>query len=142
MTNDVVDTKAERPYDRWHAEITAAEKELKKFHERGRMVVKKFLDERAAENSAAKWFGVFKANVDILEAALYAQPPKPAVSRSFKDYEDEPARVAALMLQRAITPDADDPMDSFDSTMRHCVQDRLVGPVHGVAAAGDRHRGD
>ena len=61
-----------------------------------------------------------------MEAALYAQPPKPAVTRSFKDYEDEPARVAALMLQRAITPDADDPMDSFDSTMRHCVQDRLV----------------
>ncbi len=126
MANDIVDTKAEKPYDRWNAEITAAEKELKKFHERGRLVVKKLLDERAAENSAAKWFNVYKANVDILEAALYAQPPKPAVTRSFKDYEDEPARVAALILQRAITPDADDPMDSFDSTMRHCVQDRLV----------------
>ena len=98
MTNELVDTKAETPYARWHAEITAAEKELKKYHERGRLVVKKFLDERAAENSSAKWFNVFSANVNILEAALYAQPPKPAVTRRFKDYDDEVARVAALML--------------------------------------------
>ena len=114
------------PYEKWTREIEASEKNLVKFHERGRRTVRKFIDERSATQSGAKWFNVFYANTVILESALYAQLPKPAVSRKFKDYQDDTARVAGLMLQRSITQDLDDPRDTFDSTMRQCVQDRLV----------------
>lgn len=119
-------TKEMTPIERWKAEIDQAEKGTKKFHQRGRKVTKKYLDERDAASSGDKWFNIFFANAQILESALYAQIPKPSVSRRFKDYDDEVARVAGLILQRSITQDLDDPRDTFDSTMRHCVQDRLV----------------
>ena len=112
--------------ERWEAEIEAAEKELKKFHERGEMTNKRFIDERDLMQAGMKWFNIFYANTNILESALYAQLPKPVVSRKYLDYNDDVGRVAALILQRAITEDLDDPEDQLDSTIRHCVQDRLV----------------
>jgi hypothetical protein len=114
------------PYEKWSREIVAAEKNLVKFHERGRRTVRKFIDERSATQQNAKWFNVFYANTNILESALYAQLPKPSVTRRFKDYKDDTARVAGLILQRSITQDLDDPRDTFDATMKQCVQDRLV----------------
>lgn len=114
------------PKERWVDEINMAELELKKFHERARRVTRKFLDERDMLESENKWFNVFYTNTNIMESALYAQLPKPMVSRRFKDYDDDVARVAALIIERSITQDLDDPRDTFDSTLRACVQDRLI----------------
>lgn len=120
------------PVERWAAEVEAAEKELKKAWERGEMANKRFLDDRDVITADRKWFNIFYANTNILESALYAQLPKPTVSRKYVDYNDDVARVAATILQRAITEDLDDPEDTTDAVMRHCVQDRLVP---GCAAA-------
>jgi hypothetical protein len=122
----VESVKALSPKERWTDEISMAELELKKFHERARKVVRRFLDERDLQQADNKWFNVFYANTNILESALYAQLPKPSVSRRFKDYQDDVARVAALIIERSITQDLDDPRDTFDSTVRSCVQDRLI----------------
>ncbi len=130
--NSLESVKTLTPIQRWKEEIDMAEQELKKFHERGRRVNKRFLDERDMMDSGNKWFNVFYTNTNILESALYAQLPKPAVSRRFKDYKDDVARVAALIIERSITQDLDDPRDTFDSTMRAAVQDRLIP---GAAAA-------
>lgn len=110
----------------WATEIEAAEKEFKKFHERGHFVNKRFIDERGLMDASRKWFNIFFANTQILESALYAQLPKPVVSRKYQDFNDDVARVAAMILQRCVTQDLDDPNDNFDAVMRHCVQDRLV----------------
>lgn len=118
--------KTATPYQKWMAEITAAEKNLKKSHERAKNIVRRYLDERDVLTKDNKWFNIFYANTSILESALYSQIPKPIVSRRYKDYQDQVARVAALIVERNITQDLDDPDDTFDSTMRHCVQDRLV----------------
>lgn len=123
--NQVVNERM-TPHQRWQAEIDAAKEAIKKFHERGRRVTRKFIDERGAQEANARWFNIFYANVNILESALYAKLPSPSVTRRFKDYQDDVARVAALMIQRTITQDLDDPRDTFDATMRQCVQDRLV----------------
>ena len=112
--------------ERWSDEIVAAEKELDKFHKRADSVTRRFLDERETMNSDQKWFNIFYANTNILESALYSQLPKPSVTRRFKDYDDDQARVAGVILQRCITQDLDDPRDTFDATLRACVQDRLV----------------
>lgn len=120
------------PYERWEEEIKQAELELKEFHNRGRKVNRRFLDERDMLDAQNKWFNIYYANTNIMESALYAQLPKPAVTRRFKDYEDDTARVAALIIERSITQDLDDPRDTFDSTMRSAVQDRLIP---GLAAA-------
>lgn len=122
----IVDPDELSPASRWEREIIAAEKELEKFHARARRVTRKFLDERDSIEADSKWFNIFYANTNILESALYAQLPKPAVSRKYLDYNDDVARVAALIIQRCITQDLDDPNDNFDAVMRHCVQDRLV----------------
>lgn len=114
------------PQQMWVAEIAAAEKECKKFHERGSNVNKRYIDERDVLSATNKWFNIFYANTNILTAALYAQIPKPMVGRRFKDFDDEVGRVAGMILQRCITQDLDDPRDTFDSTMKQCVQDRLV----------------
>lgn len=118
--------KAETTQERWKNEIDQAEKELEQFHKRAEVVNKRFLDERDAITQNHKWFNIFYANTNILESALYSQIPKPTVARRFKDYEDEVARVAGIILQRNITQDLDDPNDTFDAMMRHAVQDRLV----------------
>jgi len=122
----MIDKEEQTPHQKWEKEIDYAERELKKFHKRAQTTTKRFLDERDTANSDAKWFNIFYANTQILESALYSRLPKPDVSRRFKDYDDDVGRVAATILQRSITQDLDDPRDTFDYTMRHAVQDRLV----------------
>lgn len=117
---------AETPHEKWQREITQAIEDKKKFHERGVRVTRKYLDERGAAETPNRWFNVFYANTNILKASLYARLPSPQVSRQFQDYSDEIARVAALIVQRAITQDLDDPRDTFNSMMHCTVQDRLV----------------
>lgn len=114
------------PQQTWVAEIDAANKALDRFHKRADMALRRFVDERDTLNAHSKFFNLFASNVDIMTAALYAQLPKPDVSRRFKDFDDQVGRVAGIILQRCITQDFDDPKDQFNSTMQHCVQDRLV----------------
>lgn len=123
---DVTNKDEMSPFKRWQTELDYSHKELKKFHDRGRRVVRRYLDDRDAVNANDKWFNLFHANTKILRAALYAQLPQPTVKRKYLDYTDQVARVAANILQRVITPDADDPRDLFDATMRGVVFDRLV----------------
>ena len=114
-------------YLRWREEITKAEKELEKFHDRGQRVVKRYLDDRDdSYASGMRKFNIFTANVGILQSVLYAQIPKVRVSRRFNQYGDEPARLAAYMLQNALMQDMEERESDFDQTMREAVEDRLV----------------
>lgn len=126
QASPIKDPKDLTPYRRWLVEIAYAEAELQKFHERGKGVVRRYLDERDAIDQMQKWFNLFHANTDILKSALYAQLPKPVVSRRFKDYQDDVARVAGTILERSLARDLDDPRDTFDGVMRHSVEDRLL----------------
>ena len=111
---------------RWADEITAAEKEMEKFYEQARRVVKRYIDERDAVQASNKWFNIFNANVGILEASLYAQIPKVSVARRFNDMDDDIARVASTILERSIMQDMHEPDCDFDQVMRQAVSDRLV----------------
>lgn len=113
-------------YDRWKAEITMAEKELDKFHRQGRNTDRRFRDERDAADQADRKFNIFSANVGIMESVLYSNIPKVTVTRRFGQAMDDPARVAALMLQNTIMQDIDEPECDFGQVMRESVQDRLV----------------
>jgi|KBSMisStaDraftv2_1062788.scaffolds.fasta_scaffold08903_4 hypothetical protein len=122
----IVDPEKLTSIELWKTEIAYAEQETKKFHERARKVVRRFVDERDAMDSGQKWFNLFYANTKIMRAALYSQIPKPEVKRKFTDYKDDLGRVASSILQRAIMPDGDDPRDLFDAVLRHVSTDRLV----------------
>ena len=111
---------------RWQSEIIAAEKELEKWHGSGNRVVKRFLDDRDAVETSQKWFNIFNTNVGIMEASLYANIPTVDVSRKFAQMDDDVARVAGLILQRAIQQDMAEPECDFDQVMRNAVSDRLI----------------
>ena len=112
--------------DRWQSEIDYAEKELEKYHKQAHRVIRRYIDERDATETAAKWFNIFNTNVGIMEASLYANIPTADVSRKFLDMNDDVGRVASNILQRCIQQDMSTPDCDFDQMMRHCVADRLV----------------
>ena len=71
-------------------------------------------------------FNIFTTNVEIMKSSLYAKIPKVTVARRFGQANDDPARVASMMLQNAIMQDIDEPECNFDQVMRDAIEDRLV----------------
>jgi hypothetical protein len=120
------DSTPEGRYGRWNDEITMAEKEFDNFRKQGRTTVRRYKDKRDAVDGSERKFNIFTANVGILQASLYAKIPKVSVSRRFGQSNDDPARVASMMLQNAIMQDIDEPECDFDQVMRDAVEDRLV----------------
>lgn len=112
--------------ERWRSEITAAEKEMQPFMDSARKVQKRYIDNRDTIQASSKWINLFNATVGIMEASLYANIPKPDVTRKFRDSKDDIARTAGMIIERAMTQDMQDPDCDFDQVMRHCVSDRLV----------------
>ena len=120
------DKNPDTKYRRWRDEISKAEKELRSFHDSGQKVVKRFLDERDGAEGATRKFNIFTTNVGIMQSSLYANIPKVSISRRFDQFMDEPARVAAMLLQNAVMQDMEDNDCNFDQVMREAVEDRLV----------------
>ena len=116
----------EEKYKRWKDEICQAEKELEEWHESGRKVNRRYLDEREALDAGNRKFNIFTANVGILQSALYSKIPEVDVDRRFKDPEDDIARVASNIMQRAITQDLNVPDCLFSQVMTECIEERLV----------------
>lgn len=120
------DKDEDTKYRRWREEVTMAEKEMTDFHKSGQKVVKRYLDDRDGMEGAERKFNIFTANVGILQSSLYAKIPKVSVTRRFDQFMDEPARVAAMLLQNAVMQDMDEDDCNFDQVMRDAVEDRLV----------------
>ncbi len=113
-------------YRRWRDEVIKAEKQTETFREQGQKVVKRFLDDRDGLEGVERKFNIFSANVGILQSSLYAKIPKVSVERRFGQMNDDPARVAALLLQNCVMQDMEDDDCNFDQVMRDAVEDRLV----------------
>lgn len=109
----------------WENEIQAAEKELEPFIRRGREVSRKFMDKRESVQETFRWFNLFNSNVNLLTSSLYNHLPKPDVNRRFKDSNDQIGRVAALILERALTYEIECTPE-FDEALKGAIQDRLV----------------
>lgn len=111
----------------WGAELKASDQWLEKFINRSLKVEKRYLDERdSATMGAASVLNLFWSNTEVIIAALYARPPKVDVSRTFKDPDDDVARVAANMLERVIENDIHIESESGESSLKDAVLDRLV----------------
>jgi hypothetical protein len=129
---EATNANPEKRYRRWRDEITMAEKEFQSWHERGRQVVRRYLDERDAIEHNERRFNIFWANVGIMQSALYENLPKASVDRRFGQYMDDPARVASMMIQNCLMQDMDEADCEFDQVMRDSVEDRLIP---GIGAA-------
>jgi hypothetical protein len=106
----------------------------RKSHESGSTIETRYEDDRDAmsmndpsvNGSNYRRVNLFYSNVTILKESLYNSLPKPDVSRLHKgDYDNEPARVAALIKERSLTYEVQC-APSFDAAVKAAILDRLV----------------
>ncbi len=110
----------------WDKRISKAEKFLEKSREHGRNVYRRYKDDREDDVIGMKRVNIFYANVNTIKESLFNSLPKPDVSRLHKgDYEDDAARVAALVLQRGLTYEINC-AKSFEAAIKYAILDRLV----------------
>ena len=116
-------------YHRWLAELQAAEKELDKWKRNSRKIVKEYRAERidvsGVDPSMERKYNLFASNVNILQTSLMNQTPQPTVNREFKDPSDDVARVAASILERAISAHNNRNFKTAN-ILKQVVQDMLV----------------
>lgn len=114
----------------WQAQITASKKMLENFHDAGDKVVAEYLDASEAarndEGLEAKKVNMFWANIGILKAALYGNPPKPLASREFQDPDDDVGRVAASIMERLLSTGPNGSGVDMHEAFQHSVEDRLI----------------
>lgn len=110
----------------WTKRLDSAEKFFEKALTHGRNVYKRYEDERDDRTQGVKQANFFYANVNTLKESLYNSLPKPSVSRLHKgDYDNDVARVASLICQRALTYEVKC-AKSFDEAIKAAIFDRLV----------------
>lgn len=99
-----------------------------KFESPGRDVVKRFLANDKAELGSK--YNILWSNVATLKPAIYTKPPKPEVTRRFKD-KNEVARIASTILERCLSYEITQYSD-YDSALSNATLDKLL-PGRGVA---------
>lgn len=111
----------------WCKRLAKAEKYMQEAHAHGRRVYERYQDARGDQLGAAiKRANIFYANVNTLKESLFNSLPKPDVSRVHRgDVDDPVARVAALLMQRALDYEIKSGMD-FKESVRAAILDRLV----------------
>jgi hypothetical protein len=119
---------------RWQMELKTAREALKEFHDIGKEVDKALRDEKR-EGGTNKRLCLFVSDTQTINAMLFGRTPQASVSRKFADADDDPARVAADMLERVLNCDTTKADDTFSQATRNAMLD-WRGPGLGV----QRHR--
>lgn len=118
-------TKAKR----WQVELSASKRWMEKFTRAARRCeqayIGKFDDDRMAREIGGK-VNLFWSNVQVILSAIYGKLPKAEVDRKFKDFDDDVARVAGIIMQRILNGDIERDWDDTNAAMRDAVQDRFV----------------
>ena len=112
----------------WSREITAALKHYSDYFGIAGKQLKRYRDERKNEMGEGTTTRVnfFWSNVQVLKSTLYAKPPKVDVSRLFRDYTDDVARVAGIIMERLLNHDLEKDDSDFDVAARQAIDDWLI----------------
>jgi hypothetical protein len=115
---------------KWQTELNASKKWMARFTKAARDCEKAYLDmsdgEMASLASYAGKTNLFWSNVQVVLSAIYGRLPTAEVNRKFKDFDDDVARVAGVMMQRILNADIEREHDDTNAAMRDAVQDRFV----------------
>jgi hypothetical protein len=112
-------------YEDWYNCIAQYERTFKEWEGRADKIVKRYRDEQRSRNNPQAKFNILWSNVQTITPAVFARLPRPDVSRRFRD-NDPIGRVASMMLERALEYEIEHYGD-YNSAMKQCVQDRLLG---------------
>ena len=117
---------------RWHNELASAEKRENTWRKRAKRIVDRYRDEREKEQSGERRTNILWSNTEILKAVLFQNVGNPDVRRRFpkKGKDEKAARVAALVLERALSYCTDD--YDVKSQIECVVEDHLL-PGRGQA---------
>jgi len=87
---------------RWISEIELSEKEQRPWIERGRRIVRRYVDDRGeTSDGRRRRFALLWANIQTMAPAIYARTPTAVVTRRWKDGEPV-ARAASEVIERAL----------------------------------------
>ena len=112
---------------RWDTEITASLKMLEEFHKKSDKVVARFLDDRDRDDDKTdSRINLFWSNSKTMMSALYANLPSVDVKRKFADYDDDVARVATNIMERALNYDVMENGKEYETLLKQCLFDRIV----------------
>lgn len=115
--------------EKWRKELEGSWDRLKKVQKLGNRVVKRYTDEReelSTGQQAQFRLNLFHSNIKTVHSMLYGNLPKVAVNRTEHDFEDDIARVAAIMMQRLLNNDITCNANDYDSLFDATLLDRLL----------------
>jgi len=114
----------------WLNELGRYKKDYRDFVSSGEKVINRYKDERRNSANSSARFNMLYSITRTLKPATYSRPPKPEVTRRFRD-QDPIARTACQILERSIEYEVTQYTD-FHSSMSQVVDDMLL-PGRGVA---------
>lgn len=112
--------------ERWNMEITAARRDVEKWHGQATKAIARYLDEKNDLDLDTGRLNLYHASVTTLQALLYGKTPMTDVARRFADSEDDVGRVAAESLERLLNTDIERDSDTFAQAMQLALEDRLL----------------
>src|SRR6201999_1397400 len=99
---DLFGEESKRLATYWKEQIKQVDDDQQRFLKRGRMIERRYRDERArADEEAVRRYASLWSNVEILYPAIYGRHPVPVAERRFRD-RDPAGRGAAQMLERGL----------------------------------------
>jgi hypothetical protein len=131
-------------YQRWLAEMNAADKRTSEWHKQGNRIQARYQDRRGMEttrgaemdNSNQMRVNLFHSNVATLKSMLFGNIPKVEVARRYADADDDVARVGSLMLGRMLNNSVYSKDEGIQECFGHLLEDRLLP---GLAVARIRY---
>lgn len=109
--------------ERWEIELKAADEAVETWHERGRKVIQRYLDEREGGGSR---LNLFHSDVETTKALVYDNEPKVHSKRRYADADDDVARVSAEILDRLLNSDIERDDDGFCTALEMARDDRIL----------------
>jgi hypothetical protein len=131
----------------WQKELSAADKRLKGFTNRGTKVVNRYLakTEGASDDDAETGIAnsidsfqlnFFHKNINTIRAMMMGSTPQVEVTREFADPDDDIARVAATLFQRILQADVEVSGSDEPAVLKQALSDHLLP---GLGAARVRY---
>ncbi len=125
----------------WPGRLDAWKKFSETYHDRGRKIEARYEDIRDANEMTVglnmndiggKRVNMFYSNTTVIKESLFNSLPKPSVSRlHFGEWDNDIARVAALIVQRALTYQVKN-APFFEGSVKAAILDRLVPGIGSV----------
>ena len=129
--SDFTEDKAGQ-FKRWQAEMNAAQSANKKWLKQGKKSVGKFLNDKNDTDTEHFRLNLFHSNIKTVKAMMFGKLPEVTFNRQNQDFNDDAARVAAMMLERMLNADIGTPNDLYSQALRKNLEDRLL-PGLGVS---------